>query len=163
VNKTPRIGREWSRLWDVLGDLASQIDFERGPLDEIKLTQADARWLCELLNAIGTGADVSTRFFMSAKAGSKRELHFWIACDLAQHVHDKTTRARSLVAERWGFVAADAEQTIARIARRQRGNVAQVRRLFGPAFARIIDSQRRRLLGANLGRVVTMLGARSSA
>jgi hypothetical protein len=155
MSKMPRIGREWSRLWDVVGDLASQIDFERQPSDAVTLTQADARWLCELLSALGTGVDVSSRFFMSARAGTKNELHFWIACDLAQHVHDERKPARTLVAERWGIDAADREQNVARIARQQRGHVAQVRRLLGPAFARIIESQRQRLLAGNAARVVT--------
>lgn len=111
----PIMGDEWSRLWTIVGKLASgQKDARRSlnyPLasGEVTLTKDEAAWLCELLNAAGTGEDVSRRFVLSVsnRPRDRSAMHAWIAFDVARLEADLGSQkaAHEAAAERWPMSA----------------------------------------------------------
>ena len=137
--KVPRYGEpQVEMLAKVLGKVVTP--------DET-LNAADRAWLGELLEALILGKDVEARFTQRVKPTPKAELHFWIACDVAQHVHDKKKDVHALVAKRWRMDDADAKgaDNIAQIVKRQRANTKAIKHLLSDAFARQIEQHRARL------------------
>jgi hypothetical protein len=135
--KVPRIGPEHSRLCDVLGKLATPSS---------TLDDAERAWLVELLDSMRLGEDVSRRFTRNAKLSPEAERHFWIACDVARHIHDGLAPAHDLVAQRWKLKLSDAESA-RKIAQRQRPNTDEITRLLDdPGFPNVIEWHRAKLL-----------------
>jgi hypothetical protein len=144
--KVQRLGDpEYSRLCNLLGKLAT-------PGAEIDA--ADRAWLVDVLDAARLGEDVSKRFTKSAKPSPNAERHFWIACDVAQHLHDGKRPAHKLVAERWNIVTNsdddDEIPALRKIISRQRKNTDSVQHLLGDGFARVIEAHRKRLAGTQV-------------
>jgi hypothetical protein len=132
MSKAPRMGAAWSQLWRISAKLA----------DDTPLEGSDRRWLLELLQSAAVGEDVSKRFTKNKKPSPEAERHFWIALDVAQHIHDRRAPAHDLVAQRWGLTDAD---TARKIAQRQRENTAPLGSMLGDGLAAVIDMHRERL------------------
>jgi hypothetical protein len=142
VAKAPRFGDpRLAELLNVIVKLAT----------DVSLDSADRAWLYELLEAVRNGEDVSKRFTRNAKPSPEAERHFWIACDVAQSIHDKQNEPYEAVAKRWRLDDADAKgpDNVRKIVQRQRANTAAIAHLLGNGFARVIAQRRDRLLGLN--------------
>lgn len=131
--KVPRLGEpQYSELCSVIGKLAT---------DGAALDNAERMWLVELLDSLRLGEDVSNRFTKNAKLSPEAERHFWIACDVAQHIHDGRKPAHDLVAARWGVQV----ETLQTIVKRQRKNTDAIAHLIGDGWPIVIEHHRARL------------------
>ncbi len=139
--KVPRPGSEYTRLCNVLGKIAG------APRVGASLDREDCAWLYELLEAIRSGEDVARRFTRNKKLRPMADRDFWLACDVAEHVHRRESPAYRLVAERWGMTGDAAEETVKTISKRQRTNVREAGGIGKPGTAAVIEWQRIRLLG----------------
>jgi hypothetical protein len=139
VAKVPRLGEpQHARLCYLLGKIATA-----GTV----LDNADRAWLVELLDSIRLGEDVSKRFTKNGKPSPQADLHFWIACDVAQHLHDRKRGAHAAVAKRWAMDNVTGPDSVAKIVTRQRSNTDAVTHLLGDGFAAVIEYHRVRLIG----------------
>jgi len=73
----------------------------------VTINADDCAWLLDLLQAAASGENVAKRFTQNKKASPEVERHFWIACDVAQHRHDRSEDPLAAVAKRWGMYDSD--------------------------------------------------------
>ncbi len=134
--KAPRQGEDVSTLYVVRALL----------MTGQQLGDVERSWLVKLLDAAASGEDVSARFTANKKPSPEAERHFWIALDYREHVQAKRGPAARKVAERWGMKGHAAEETVERIADRQKADVAKLLPIIGD-IAAVIEANRIRLVG----------------
>lgn len=128
--KQPKMGPDWFRLWTITAKLA-----EHKPLD-----RSDEAWLVELLCEAAAGEDVSQRLTENRKQRIREDRDFWIACDVAWHVHHHRN-AHETVVDRWPGLSVD---NLKKIVAKRRTDTDAIAHLLGCQFVRVIDWHRKK-------------------
>lgn len=101
----PKMGEDWNTLWTVALKLS-----QHGTL-----TVDEQDWLFGLLNALGSGEDVSKRFLAPATGRpSLDERYYWMALDIARLRSEGDPDAYATAGERWNLAPESIQRTLTR-------------------------------------------------